>query len=1033
MRRDSSPPFIELLAKTCGSFLEGASYPEEMLARAAQLGYPVLGIADRDGVYGLPRAHTAAHEKGVRLVCGAELRVTGGEAVLLARDRGGYGNLCELLTLSHGGLAPDAAPEGEPVELSWELIVDKSPGLFLVLPPLWDRAVPFDALREAFAGRLYLAASRFHDGRGRQADAASALSRRHSIPCLATNRPLFHDPTRKRLQDVMSCIRHGCSLDEAGFRLLPNAERHLKSPDRMAELFHDEPGWLESTLAVAGECSFSLSELSYRYPTEWIPAGETSDGYLERLVGDGARTRYPGGVPDGVARQIRRELELVRELKYADYFLTIHDIVQFARREGILCQGRGSAANSVLCFVLGITAVDPVRMDLLFERFISREREEPPDIDIDFEHERREEVIQYIYSRYGRHRAAITAEVICYRRKSALRETAKAFGVPDDAVRDIQTLTHRRSLDEVDDDELIPALPGLDPKQARLWLATAREIRGFPRHLGTHVGGFVLCQEPLNRTIPIQATAMPGRGIVQWDKNDLDALGFVRVDVLGLGILTCLRKCMDYVRETHGRELTLASIPAEDPLVYDQLCAADTVGIFQIESRAQMNMLPRLRPRTFHDLVVELSLVRPGPIQGEMVHPYLRRRSGREKIEYPHPALEQILGKTCGVPLFQEQIMKIAMAVAGFTGGEADALRRAMGAWRRNGNLSAMGERFRSGLTQHGISPEFADRIFRQIEGFAEYGFPESHAASFALLAYASAWLRHYYPDAYLAGILNAQPMGFYATHTLVADATRHGVTVLPVDANLSGWDNRLEAPGRVRLGLREIHGLGKRVADALETARATGPFTCFAELVERVRAALPGLMRRDLFRLASAHAFESLGLSRREAFWEIQGLPLPADPALAAGDVCCELPAETGWERISGDTQAQGVCLSEHPMAYLRAETDLSRLTPSRELPRLPPKRRVAVGGLVISRQMPENASGVLFITIEDEHGFTNLVIWARVFEKFRVPLLTESLLECHGRIERAEDGNVTHVIVETAAPLVAGASICDASRFFH
>jgi error-prone DNA polymerase len=1003
-------PFAEIFAKTNYSFLEGASHPEEVVLQAKELGYGALGVCDRNGVYGTPRSHVAAKEVGLRLLIGTEVSLDGKPAFLVARNRSGYGDLCELLTWLH-------TQGEEPAPVTAAQVFEKSSHLHLILPSLDGPTEILGSAKDAFGRRLWLAAHRFFDGTDdRSVSEAERLAKHFGVPVLATNRPLFHIASRKSTQDVLTCIRHTCTLDEGGLRLLANRERHLKTPEHMAQLFPRHRHWLEATLLLAGDCSFSLDEIRYRYPNEWLPPGETTDSYLRKLVEKGLERRYPGGVPEAARQQVERELVLIDELQYADYFLTIWDIVEFARSRGILCQGRGSAANSSVCYVLGITSIDPIRLDLLFERFLSKERHEPPDIDIDFEHERREEVIQYIYERYGRDRAAITAENICFRRKSVLREVAKVFEISLPSVEKILTVTHKRSLSEVPLEEIEAADPAVGKDKWEQYFAHCRQISGFPRHLGTHVGGFVLCQEKLTRNVPVENAAMEKRTIVQWDKNDLDSLGFVRVDILGLGILTCLRKCFEYLREKRGVDLTLATIPAEDPKVYDMLCEADSVGVFQIESRAQMSMLPRLKPRNFYDLVVEISLVRPGPIQGDMVHPYLRRRSGQEKVEYPHPDLKAILHKTYGVPIFQEQIMKIAMVVAGFSGGQADELRRAMGIWRRDGknHLSRLGERFRAGLIAKGIAPEFAQRIFSQIEGFAEYGFPESHAASFAVIAYASAYLRYYYPDAYLAALLNAQPMGFYATHTLVHDAQRHGVRVLGIDVNESDWDNRLEDPGIVRLGMREITGLAEKVGRAIEGAR---PYRSLLELIERVPTC-----KRDLFRLAGANAFESLGLSRRDAFWEIQGLLLREPEFFAPSEGPTELRREGGWERIVLDYEAQRVSLFSHPMAYLRSEGQLVGVVPSVELKHLPQKKKVKVAGLVISRQMPPTASGVLFITLEDELGFTNLVIWNDTYQRYKEPLITQSFLVCEGKIEKTEGGRVIHVIVDSAAPLILG-----------
>ncbi|NBY18833.1 DNA polymerase III subunit alpha, partial [bacterium] len=758
-----------------------------------------------------------------------------------------------------------------------------------------------------------------------------------------------------------------------------------------------------------------------RYPTEWLPPGETGDSYLRKLALEGAQKRYPQGIPDLVQQQLQHELSLIRELSYSDYFLTIWDIVQFARSRNILYQGRGSAANSIVCFVLGITAIDPVRMNLLFERFISRERKEPPDIDIDFEHERREEVIQFIYERYGRDRAALTSTHICFRRKSALREVAKAFDFPLITTERMLSLSHKRSLSEIPFEEFEAVAPDITKRLLKQFLAILSSILTFPRHLGTHVGGFVLSQDKLTRSIPIESAAMEGRTVVQWDKNDLDALGFTRVDILGLGILTCIRKSFEYLKTTYGKEYTLATLPAEDPKVYESISRGDTIGVFQIESRAQMNMLPRLKPRNFFDLVVEISIVRPGPIQGEMVHPYLKRRQGLEKIEYPHPKLEKILKKTYGVPIFQEQIMKMAMEVAGFTGGEADTLRRAMGTWRRDQKtLSAIALRFKEGLIQNGLSEEYAAQVFKQIEGFAEYGFPESHAASFALLAYATAYLKFYYPDVYLTALLNSQPMGFYQSHTLIHDAQRHGVKALPIDVSLSRYDNFLEGPNQMRLGFREVQSLQKRTGEKIEKLKK--PFKSFEDFLTRLQEALhpKALTKRELFHLASSDAFNSLGLTRRQALWKIQALQLQDSPLLWSEKDQTILPQEENWERIALDYDTFGVSLFCHPMDFLRKEFKLKNVISSKELPQKAHGSQVTIAGLVVSRQMPPTANGVLFITLEDEFGFMNLVIWNSVYQQYREILFKSSFLMCEGKIQKAKGAKVTHVIIDTAFPLL-------------
>lgn len=1032
MATSTKVPFAELAAKTSYSFLEGASHPEEMVLAASTAGYEAIAITDAFGVYGAPRAHVAAKAGNFPLVVGAEIPINGKPFKLLAKNRNGYGNLCELLTIAH--------ENRENPSLDWDKVHEKHKGLFLLIPSSLELSEEFRPTLSVFENNCALLVSTSQNGSdSRRILQAEQLSKKFNLRVAASNEPLFHTPERKPLQDVLTCIRLNCSLAEGGLRLLPNAERYIKPLPALQKLFASHLNWLENSAEIASDCRFSLDEIRYRYPTEWIPAGETGDTYLEKLVYQGAKQRYGENLPNKAKETIQHELQLIRELKYSDYFLTIWDIVTFARTQGILCQGRGSAANSVVCYVLEITSIDPVHLNLLFERFISRERNEPPDIDIDFEHERREEVIQYIYRRYGRHRAAITAEVICFRKKSSLREVAKVFDIPVDKVEKIQTLSHRRKLSEVPDSDWNETFSELPAHKVSLYRDLVQSLIGFPRHLGTHVGGFVLCQEALTRNVPIEKAAMADRTIVQWDKNDLDAFGFVRVDILGLGILTAIRKSFDYIKQTEGISLSLATIPQEDPQVYEPICRADTVGVFQIESRAQMNMLPRLKPRTFYDLVVEISLVRPGPIQGDMVHPYLKRRTGEESVEYAHPLLKGILEKTYGVPLFQEQIMKMAMTVAGFTGGEADELRRAMGSWRRDGanRLAPIGERFRKGLVNRGVNPEYAERVFHQIQGFAEYGFPESHAASFAVLVYATAYLKRYFPAAFLTGLLNAQPMGFYSPHSLIHDGKRHGIEVLPVDIQNSRWDNLLVSKHQVRLGYRQIRGMKKRVGEALEAARTRGgPFVSFEDFLERLLAELPlnTLTKRDLFLLAGANAFDCLGLERRIAFWKIQALCLTDSDLFSAPTEAVALKKETNWEKISADHEAQGVSLHAHPLALFRTELTKLRVLSSQDLAAQAERRLVQVAGLVICRQMPPTASGVLFITLEDENGFTNLVVWKKVFEAYRETLLTQSFLRCEGRIQKSKGSKVVHLVVEKAFPLLElSQSPAFASHDFH
>ncbi|MBK8907454.1 MAG: error-prone DNA polymerase [Rhodospirillales bacterium] len=789
------PRYAELQVTSNFSFLRGASHPEELAATAAALGLHAIAVTDRNTLAGVVRAHDAAKQAGVRLLVGARLDLDDAPSLLaFPTDRAAYGRLSRLISLGRR-----RAPKGE-CRLMLADVLDHGDGhILVVLPPPEPAALAtcdpaLEALEPRFRKRLYLAASAlYHGDDGRRLAELAAFASARGVPLVATNDVHAHGPHRRPLQDALTCIREHCTITGAGFRLYANAERHLKAPAEMARLFRDHPGAIARTVEIADACRFSLDELRYEYPVDPVPVGSTPQQELERLTRIGAGERYPEGVPVNVLGQIEHELALIDQLAFAPYFLTVHDIVRFARGRGILCQGRGSAANSAVCFCLGITAVDPAHLEVLFERFISAARNEPPDIDVDFEHERREEVIQYVYEKYGRERAGMTATVICYRTKSALREVGKVMGLSEDSIVALQKAFWRRSWDEMTPADIREA--GLDPgnRTVRMVIGLAAQLHGFPRHLSQHTGGMVITRSPLDEVVPIENAAMEDRTVIEWDKDDLDALGILKIDLLGLGMLSCIRKSFALIERHHGRSLTLATLPAEDPAVYDMLCRADSVGVFQVESRAQMTMLPRLKPRCFYDLVIEVAIVRPGPIQGDMVHPYLRRRQGLETVTYPTPELEQVLGRTLGVPLFQEQAMRIAIVAAGFTPGEADALRRTMARFGRHGDIKRFRDKFIAGMLARGYDGALAEACFRQIEGFAGYGFPESHAASFALLVYVSAWLKCHYPAAFACALLNCQPMGFYAPAQIVADARRHGVEVRPVDVNLSDWDCTLE------------------------------------------------------------------------------------------------------------------------------------------------------------------------------------------------------------------------------------------------
>ncbi|MFZ0692726.1 MAG: error-prone DNA polymerase, partial [Alphaproteobacteria bacterium] len=906
--------YAELQVTSNFSFLRGASHPEELVETAAKLGHRAIAITDRNTVAGIVRAHAAAKEAGIRAVIGARLDFDDGPSLLcFPRNRAAYGRLTGVLTTGKR-----RAEKGKCLLHIADLFDHAKDQIIVALPP--DR---LDAgfsrhlrnLREHLA-TLYLAANHlYRPGDARRIAALGQLADSLGIGFVATNDVHYHLPERRPLQDVLTCVREHCTIHEIGRRLFANAERHLKPADEMARLFKSRPDAIANTCRIAESCDFSLDELKYEYPAEPVPNDRTPQQELDRLTWLGAASHYPAGIPDKVRRQLDYELVLIGKLNYAAYFLTVHDIVRFAREQEILCQGRGSAANSAVCYYLGITAVDPAHMDLLFERFVSAERNEPPDIDVDFEHERREEVIQYIYNKYGRSRAGLAATVICYRPRSAIRDAGKALGLSTDTIDRLAKTIWGWGRKGINDDYIREA--GLDPsdRTLRLALRLARELVGFPRHLSQHVGGFVITRGPLHELVPIENAAMEDRTVIEWDKDDLDALGILKIDVLALGMLTCIRKGLDLLADHYGRRFTLATIPAEDAQVYDMLCQADSLGTFQVESRAQMSMLPRLKPRNFYDLVIEVAIVRPGPIQGDMVHPYLRRRDGTEPVSYPSKALEEVLGKTLGVPLFQEQAMRIAIVAAGFTPEEADKLRRAMATFRRVGTIGTFEKKFIEGMTARGYKREFAERCFKQIEGFGEYGFPESHAASFALLVYVSAWLKCHHPAAFACALLNSQPMGFYAPAQIVRDARDHRVEVRPVDVNHSDWDCTLESVlnGRraMRLGFRQVKGFREIDAARLMAARGDG----YATLRDLWRRS--GLTPKALEILANADAWGSLGLNRRDALWQIKGLggdPLPlfahaeasvpfghnAPPIETAYEPTVSLPAmPLGWQVI--------------------------------------------------------------------------------------------------------------------------------------
>ena len=1021
----------ELAVTSNFSFLRGGSHGAELVETAKALGLAAIGLADRNSLAGVVRAYKAAKQEGMKLLVGARLiTLDGFEVIAYPRDRQAYGRLTRLLTLGNR-----RAPKGE-CHLTLEDILAYGEGqVFIAMPPVCPGALFREGvahLAAHFPGQVWLGAACLYRGDDRQRlDDLARLAQEVSVPLVAVNDVLYHAPERRVLQDVLTCIREHCTLDEAGFRLEANAERHLKPADEMARLFASLPAALSASLDIVRQCTFSLDELAYQYPNDVFAVDKTPQELLEQLTWEGAAWRYPEGVSDKVRKLIAHELVLIEKLKYAPYFLTVHDIVRFARGEKILCQGRGSAANSAVCYCLGITSVNPTKVDLLFERFVSEQRDEPPDIDVDFEHERREEVIQYVYAKYGRDRAGLAATVVTYRSRSAIREVGKVLGLSDDVVGAMARMVWGWSSKGIEDERVREA--GLDPEDrvVRLALDLAGQLIGFPRHLSQHVGGFVITQGALEEVVPIQNAAMDERTIVEWDKDDLDTLGILKIDVLALGMLSCVRKAFSLLEHHYDKKFELATLPEEDPAVYDMLCEADSIGVFQVESRAQMSMLPRLKPRNFYDLVVEVAIVRPGPIQGDMVHPYLRRRNKEEEVSFPSEELRAVLEKTMGVPLFQEQAMKIAIVAAGFTPAEADGLRRAMATFRHSGTIHHFEHKFIDGMVARGYEQDFAERCFRQIEGFGDYGFPESHAASFALLVYVSAWIKCHYPEVFCAAILNSQPMGFYAPAQLVRDARAHGVEVRPVDVNFSDWDCTLE-PGEggrcaVRLGFRQIKGFREAAAEEIMAARGSG-YDCVRHLWLKT-----GLAPRIVELLANGDGFRSVGLDRRAALWAVRGLggyggtgkerlkgvkpaPLPLFAALEEGGFQREeevaLPAMPLGEHVVHDYATLRLSLKAHPLSFLRGSLEKRGMAPHSRLMDIKDGSRIKLAGLVLVRQRPGTASGVIFATLEDETGVANVIIWPKVFEKYRKMVLASRFLGVRGRVQK--EGLVIHVIAQ-------------------
>ena len=1013
--------YVALQITSNFSFLRGASHPEELIEQAASLGYKTIALTDRNTLAGMVRAHVAARKYGVRLVVGCRLDLLDGPSLLAyPKNKIGYANLCSLL--SRGNLR---AEKGKCHLYLKDVYAYKEQLIFVVVPPDTLSAdfaldtVFLEHVREyvtELEGQLYLGLSRNYQG-----DDAKRLFRLYhlaeelQIPVVALGDVYYHIPERRALQDILTCVREKCTIYTAGFRLHPNAERYLKPQEEMIRLFMSYPEAVEHASQIADMCRFSLDELEYVYPEELTEEGRTPQEELELWVWRGAKKLFNTEELEKHRPTIEMELDFIQRKNYASYFLTVHDYVRFARERGILCQGRGSAANSIVCYCLEITSVNPTKIKLLFARFMSDARDEPPDIDVDFEHERREEVIQYIYEKYGRDRAAIVATVTQERVKGALRDVGKAMGLSMDALNRLSQAIGSHWDNSLEPVRFKEQGFHVEDPHFRQILALAEQLIGFPRQLGQHTGGFVITQGKIHELCPIIPARMEGRTNLEWNKDDLEALGFLKVDVLGLGMLTCIRKGFDLIKKHYGRELELTSIDATDEKVYEMISSADTVGVFQIESRAQMSMLPRLKPKEFYDLVIEVAIVRPGPIQGDMVHPYLRRRNGEEAIDYPSEEIKGVLERTKGVPLFQEQAMEIAIVAAGFTPDEADALRRSMATFKSKEGVSHFRDKMINGMLAKGYKEEFAQRVFRQLEGFGSYGFPESHAASFALLVYVSSWIKCYYPDVFAAALLNSQPMGFYQPAQLIIDARKHGVTVLPVDINYSDWDNTLEGetgavPHQLRLGFRQVKGLKAENIEKLIQCRHK-PYTRVAEVADAVSIC-------TLERLADADAFRSIGLDRRQALWEVAAVQ-DRHVALFKGqdtgsvqEKQIRLPFMAESEHVVQDYATTGLSIKAHPVSFLRKKLDLLHVLPTDKLSRVKDGMPVKVCGLITVRQRPGTAKGVLFVTIEDEVGFANLVLWAKVFEKYRREILQAKLFMVTGKVQ--VEGEVIHVVVE-------------------
>ena len=1012
--------YVELQTTSNFSFLRGASHPDELVDRALALGYKAIAITDRNTLAGIVRAHAATKDKDIRLIPACRLDLQDGPSLLAyPTNIAAYGRLSGLLTTGNR-----RTEKGKCELYKADVYTVRYGMLFIVVPPAsLNDAFDFDksfyvALREyklQFGAQLYIAASRYYNGWD-----AKRLYRIHQIelelriPMVATNDVEYHDHARRQLHDVLVCIREKCTIQTAGFHLKANAEQHLKEQNEMLRLFLQYPEAIARTTEIAKACQFSLNQLKYVYPHEITPEGRTPLEEVTRLAWEGARQMFGDQVPDKIRTNIEHELGFITEMNYAPYFLTVYDIVREARSRGILCQGRGSAANSTICYCLGITSVDPTKFDLLFERFISSARNEPPDIDVDFEHERREEIIQYIYDKYGRDRAAIVATVTQMHQKGAIRDVGKAMGLSIDTIEKISASLWIYTDEKVDEKRLAEVGLSADDPHLRKTLGLITQYVGFPRQLGQHTGGFVITEGKLTDLCPILNARMEDRTNIEWNKDDIDALGFLKIDVLALGMLTCIRKCFNLSEKHYQRPFTLASVPQDDPAVYEMVSRADTIGVFQIESRAQQSMLPRLKPKNFYDLVIEVAIVRPGPIQGDMVHPYLRRRNGQEAVDYPSPELKEILGRTLGVPLFQEQAMKIAIVAAGFTPAEADGLRRAMATFKLKGMVTQYEKMLIEGMLKNGYSLEYAQRVFKQLEGFGSYGFPESHAASFALLVYVSCWLKCHMPDVFACGLLNSQPMGFYAPAQIVADARAHGVEVRPVDVSTSGWDNTLEElAGRyhaMRLGFRQVKGIREDDMQLLVKSRGNGYATIAA-----IRDA--GVSQGALELLADADAFRSMGLDRRQALWEITALSdrpegvFKGQPSDSEYEQPVELPLISPSEHVVRDYQSMALSLKAHPVSFIRETLTQLNICATEQLKSIDDGVYVQVAGLVLVRQRPGTAGGVCFITIEDEAGTANLVVFRKLFEKFRKEILHSKLLMVQGKVQKEQ--GVIHVVV--------------------